>query len=526
MQSRRRSVTQISSDYSRMAQPTEQRSVAAHSDRPVSTVDASAESALARHPGSRAGLAMAATLVAVTSTIYFSWWLEHGRATNPWLLAGLAGVFFYVIAQIYGACYVYLRMKIPARAVPRPGMSVDVFVPVYDEPYEMVEECLTKAVAMTYPHRTFLIDDRRDPELANLAQRVGAEYRTRADNRDAKAGNVNTALATTQGEFVVVFDVDHTPDPDFLDAVLGYFDDPTIGFVQAAVGFRNDDETWTALATAEQCEDAYGPTSMGMSGCGAAPVWGSHCTFRRKALRSIGGHGAGLAEDLQTSICLHAAGWRSLFVPDLKARGLVPSDFEAVAKQQYKWARGVFEVLFKTFPRLFHKLTISQNVAYLLRCTYYLIGPLFLVHALLACALLSFGSELGRWAFAKYLACSIPLAGAVLIARRAAIEAWEGAPGKLLRWRGYVQAVSLWPIYTFALTTAMLRIPVEHIATPKVRSGRSQYRLVVPQITLLAFLALAVTWRIASGLSPADVLPICFAAAAAYIQVVAIRNAA
>ena len=58
-----------------------------------------------------------------------------------------------------------------------------------------------------------------------------------------------------------------------------------------------------------------------MYGCDAAPVWGSHCTFRRAALDEIGGHGIGLAEDLQTSITLHAAGWHSVFVPALKARG-------------------------------------------------------------------------------------------------------------------------------------------------------------------------------------------------------------
>jgi cellulose synthase (UDP-forming) len=87
-----------------------------------------------------------------------------------------------------------------------------------------------------------------------------------------------------------------------------------------------------------------------MYGCDAAPVWGSHCTFRRTALDEIGGHGIGLAEDLQTSITLHAAGWHSVFVPALKARGLVPSDFNALTKQQFKWARGVFEVLFSTYP--------------------------------------------------------------------------------------------------------------------------------------------------------------------------------
>ena len=53
--------------------------------------------------GSRAQLGVAAVMVAITSVIYFAWWLEAGRVTNPWLLLSLALAFLYVSAQVYGA---------------------------------------------------------------------------------------------------------------------------------------------------------------------------------------------------------------------------------------------------------------------------------------------------------------------------------------------------------------------------------------------------------------------------------------
>jgi hypothetical protein len=120
--------------------------------------------------GSRAQMAVAAVMVAITSIIYFSWWLQAGRVTNPWLLLSLALAFLYITAQVYGACYVYLKMQLPPVRGPFPGHSVDVFVPVYDESPELVEECLRAAVAMRYPHKTYLIDDRRDPEMQALAR--------------------------------------------------------------------------------------------------------------------------------------------------------------------------------------------------------------------------------------------------------------------------------------------------------------------------------------------------------------------
>src|SRR5262249_32313505 len=241
----------------------------------------------------------------------------------------------YVFVQIYCAWYLYLRIDAPAPIAPQAGLTVDVFVPVYDEPYELVARSLAAAIAIRYPHRTYLLDDARDPRFATLAGSLGAGYLTRLGNAHAKAGNVNAALARTAGEFVAILDVDHVPAPDFLGAVLGYFRDPSVGFVQSGLAFHNHYESIVARAAAGQAYNVYGPTSMGMHGCGAAPVWGSHCTFRRAALRSIGGHQTGLPEDLHTALRLHAGGWRSIFVPTLHAAGLVPADLHAFTRQQF-----------------------------------------------------------------------------------------------------------------------------------------------------------------------------------------------
>jgi cellulose synthase (UDP-forming) len=401
-----------------------------------------------------------------------------------------------------------------------------VFIPVYDEPYDLVESSLAAAVAIAYPHRTYLLDDAHDPRLAALAARLGAHHLRRADHRDAKAGNVNAALAQTSGELVVVFDVDHVAQPDFLDAVLGYFTDPGIGFVQSGVAFRNRGESDVARATAGQAYDVYGPTSMGMSGCGAAPVWGSHTTFRRSALASIGGYQAGLAEDLHTSLTLHAAGWRSLYEPSVHATGLVPSDVVGFTKQQLKWARGVFAMWVDVFPRLAARLGLARSCAYLVRLTYYLIGPLFLVHTLAALRILATGN--GARAFASYLLHAVPLGVAVILVRSYVNAVWnphEPPSASRFNWRGYAQAGALWPIYTVALVCALLHIPIPHIATPKERVEHAHPLLVAPQMGLCAVLLAAVVWRCAHGAGFVDVPVMLFALATVGAQLPTIQGA-
>ncbi len=464
----------------------------------------------------------------LASLFYFSWWFQNGRLADPWLALGFVLAAGYVFAQIYCAWFVYLHVHVPEKRPAAPGLTVDVFIPVYDEPCDLVRTSLAAAIAITYPHRTYLLDDSDDPRFAALAAELGAGYFRRDDHRDAKAGNVNAALARTDGSLVVVFDVDHVARPDFLDAVLGHFDDPRMGFVQSGVVFRNRDESDVARATAGQAHDIYGPTSMGMSGCGAASVWGSHTTFRRAALENVGGYRPGLAEDLHTSLSLHAAGWRSIYVPTAHADGLVPSDVVSFTKQQLKWARGVFEMLIWAWPRFtWSGLTISQSLAYLVRLTYYLIGPLFLVHALAALVVLVRNGSAAE-GLVSYLIHALPLGVAVILMRRLVNDAWnphEAPAGNAFNWRGYAQAGALWPIYSVALLCAVLRIPIPHIATPKQRVLHAHPLLVAPQIGMVVTLLAAIAWRLASGAGAADTVVVVFAAAVAAVQLPTILSA-
>jgi len=465
-------------------------------------------------------------LGAVASSVYAGWWLRADRLSSPWLLLLALPALGYVFVQIFCAWYLYLRIDAPAPAVPEAGLSADVFVPVYDEPYELVARSLAAAIAIRYPHRTYLLDDARDPRFAALAKELGAGYLTRVGNDHAKAGNVNAAIARTDGEFIAIFDVDHIPDPDFLDAVLGHFREPSIGFVQTGLAFHNHYESIVARAAAGQAYNVYGPTSMGMHGCGAAPVWGSHCTFRRAALSAIGGHQTGLTEDLHTALRLHAAGWRSIFVPTLHAAGLVPADLLAFTRQQFKWARGTFGILLTVYPRLWKMLRPRQNLAYLVRLTYYLVGPVFLIHVMAALVVLLFGGESARASFAEYLIRAAPLVVAALVVRHLSTLFWHQQRDAVrIEWRGYALSFAFWPVYTLALVCAVLRIPIPHISTPKQRRPGRQLHLALPQLALIALLLVAVAWALPQAGSLADTVVILFALAAAGLQATAVYAA-
>ena len=142
--------------------------------------------------------------------------------------------------------------------------TVDVLVPSYNEPSDMLSITLAAVKNMIYPsdkRRVELCDDggtdqrcnSADPiiaaraqarrvELQKLCANLGVIYSTREHNEHAKAGNMSAALARLDGDLVAMFDADHVPSRDFLARTVGYFvDNPQLFLVQTPHFFINKD---------------------------------------------------------------------------------------------------------------------------------------------------------------------------------------------------------------------------------------------------------------------------------------------
>ncbi len=142
-------------------------------------------------------------------------------------------------------------VAIRSRPLPTPRpvkVAVDVFIPTYNEPVEVVEPTVAAAMALHgYDVRVALLDNGGRPEMAAMAQRHGARYIQRAEHHGAKAGNINHALGLTDAPFVAVLDCDHVPDPAFLETCLMAFDAPRVALVQTPQYYAN----WTRGGIAE-----------------------------------------------------------------------------------------------------------------------------------------------------------------------------------------------------------------------------------------------------------------------------------
>ena len=426
------------------------------------------------------------------------WWFRSAHVANPVLFGALSIAFWYGVIRIVVGWVNYLAIK---RAVFR-AAPADRTVAIFTtsspgEPVTMFEKTLAACARIRYPHVTYLLDDTRNPELRAVAERNGAVWLEILDVPGAKAGKINRALEITSEEFVLVLDPDHIPFPELLDRVLGQFDDEKVGFVQVAQAYYNQSRSLTAAGAAEQTYSFYGPGQMGLYGHGACVAIGANCTFRRAALQSIGGHGVGLAEDLVTAIRLHAKGWRSVYVPEVVSRGLVPEDLGSYYRQQLKWARGVYEVAFVELGHAFRALTWRQRLAYLTIGTYYLFGLTTLLFLALPYVYLWTGVQPASMRFGEFLLAAGPV-GVFGAAIYAYAQRWlaGGRRERGLHWRGLILKIAAWPVYLSGTLRAIFRADIPYIPTEK-RSVRGKFfSLAWPQIALLA-LYLATLVRVA-----------------------------
>lgn len=350
----------------------------------------------------------------------------------------------------------------------------------------MFETTLAACARIRYPHTTYLLDDTRDPRFAEIAAEHGAERLELVGFPGAKAGKINAALARTTEDFILVLDPDHIPFPEMLDRILGHFDDERVGFVQVAQAYYNQNRSFIAAAAAEQTYAFYGPSQMGLFGHGACVAIGANCTFRRAAFESIGGHGVGLAEDLVTSIRMHAKGWKSVYVPEIVSRGLVPEDIGSFFRQQLKWSRGVYEVVFSEMPRLFGSLTGRQRLSYSAIGTYYLVGVTTFLYLVFPYLYLWTGVQPASMKFSELIVAGAPvaLAGSVLYAF---VQRWLCDPKheRGIHWRGLILKLACWPTFFAGTMLAIARAEIPYIPTAKEAVRGRFLRLAWPSLVLV-----------------------------------------
>lgn len=372
-------------------------------------------------------------LLATASVIVLRYYLWRILDTlpDPGLTLSFIVAIMLIVVETYSIMVFFLnafigadptRRPFPPTVAPEDLPTVDILVPSYNEPAEMLSVTLAAAKNMIYPSdkRTVILCDdggtdqrcnssnaelatsarARRAELQALCAELGVVYATRARNEHAKAGNMSAALENLTGDLVVVFDADHVPSRDFLARTVNYFvDDSKLFLVQTPHFFINKDPIQRNLELSElappENEMFYSLIHRGLDRWGGAFFCGSAAVLRRKALDSVGGFaGETITEDAETALEIHAAGWKSLYIDRAMIAGLQPETFASFIQQRGRWAAGMMQMLLLKQPLFRRGLRLPQRICYINSMSFWLFPLMRMFYLYVPLVYLFFGVEI------------------------------------------------------------------------------------------------------------------------------------
>jgi cellulose synthase (UDP-forming) len=331
-------------------------------------------------PGYGPGLILI-TFSIVASSRYIWWRCTHTMDLNS------GAEMFFGAGLLAAECYTWLIMVLgyaqnarPLRrkpvALPRDRSlwpSVDIYVPTYNEPLEVVRPTVLAALNLDWPAerlKVYILDDGRRPAFREFAAQCGAEYLIRGNNAHAKAGNLNQALKVTRGEFVAIFDCDHIPVRTFLTTTMGWFlRDPLCAMLQTPHHFFSPDPFERNLGTFRRVPNEgnlfYGLIQDGNDLWNAAFFCGSCAVLRRGPLEEIGGIAVEtVTEDAHTALKLHRRGYNTAYLREVLAGGLATESLSGHIGQRIRWARGMAQIFRLDNPLFGPGLSALQRLCY------------------------------------------------------------------------------------------------------------------------------------------------------------------
>ena len=382
--------------------------------------------------------------------------------------------------------------------------SVAVLVAARHEPREVLEETFISLVNLKYGNKeVYFLDDSSDEqykrEAEELTEELGVHLFRREDRHGAKAGVVNDCLKTLSQKYVVIFDADQCPLPEFLNRVVPIMEsDDRLAFVQTPQFYTNTDESRIAKAAAFQQAVFYEYICEGKSSQEAMFCCGTNIIFRKEALQEVGGLDEDtVTEDFATSLRLHQAKWKSLYYNHTCAFGMAPENLTSYLMQQYRWANGTISVLRKVVTGMLTRpfsLKFKQWWEYFLSGSYYLVGFAFTVLMFFPVLYLFFkvpsffiNPDIYLLTFLPYIMLTMTVFYTVLGDRNYAVK--DLFLGQLL---GSIT----FTVYVRAALSSMFGVKTTFGITAKGRGSVIPYYRLWPQLGILALSFCALVWGI------------------------------
>jgi GT2 family glycosyltransferase len=300
---------------------------------------------------------------------------------------------------------VVLAVRHARRRAPEPTWTgpVTVVVPAYNEATG-IADVLRSIVDSLWPHglEVIVVDDGSTDGTGRIVERLalpGVRLLRRANG--GKPAALDSGLAVTRTEVVVMVDGDTVFQPDTVARLVAPFADARVGAASGNVKVGN---RRSLLGRWQHIEYVMGFNldRRLLASLGAiVTVPGAVGAFRTTALHAIGGVSDDtIAEDTDLTIAIQRAGWRVTYQDDAIAWTEAPSTVGDLWRQRYRWCYGTLQAVWKHRRALVERRSIGWlglPYALVFQVAVALLGPLVDVAALYGLATSQARSVAAAW---------------------------------------------------------------------------------------------------------------------------------
>lgn len=243
----------------------------------------------------------------------------------------------------------------PLGALPARPPKVSIHVACHNEPPEMVIQTLDSLAALDYPDFEVLVIDNNTADEA--VWRPVEAHCTALGPRfrffhllpwpGFKAGALNFGLDQTPPEagVIAVIDSDYVVEPNWLKELVGHFDDPKVGVVQAPQAHREFEGNPFRRMTNWEYEGFFRIGMHHRNERDAIIQHGTMTMIRAGLLKRLRWSEWCICEDAELGLRVMEEGFTTVYVDEVYGRGVTPADFAAFKSQRFRWAFGAMQIL-------------------------------------------------------------------------------------------------------------------------------------------------------------------------------------
>ncbi len=219
--------------------------------------------------------------------------------------------------------------------------GVTAIVPAYNEAASIAATIRSLQSQTVAVHEIIVVDDFSTDATGEIARTLGATVVRPPKNTGSKAGAQTFALPAVRTEFCMAIDADTELAPDAVSKIWAVIEDESVAAACGSVLPRHVNTMWErgryieymfAFSFSKQVQDFFGKPMIS-SGC--------FSIYRTKILREVGGwSNRTMAEDMDLTWSLYAAGHGVRFAPDALCYPIEPHNYHFLAKQLRRWSHG------------------------------------------------------------------------------------------------------------------------------------------------------------------------------------------